>query len=133
MRIMRTVAALGCVALAACAPENQGSAAGGLVTEADSLRCGATSTLYTNHTAAPKDLHVRVSYDCMSDDTLRPATGRLVVLDAQNRVVQNQDQALTAGTTHRGTFTVTAGARLVLECRGFSVGIGCRWSYSYAP
>lgn len=119
--------------LAACAPEDNGDLAAGLVTEADSMRCGTRATLYTNHTAQAKDLHVRASYNCIEVDTLRPPSGRLVVLDAQGRVVQNQDVEIPAGTTHRGTFTVGGGGRLELDCRGFGVGTGCTWSYSYSP
>lgn len=131
------VAALAAVAAAvlaaACAPDDDQTRSGSLVTEADSLRCGRTAVLYSNHSVNAKDLHVRASSDCISDDSLNVRPARLVVLDGQNRVVQNQDVTIPQGTTHRGTFTVPGGARLQLECPGFSVGIGCRWSYSYSP
>lgn len=122
--------------LAACAPEgDDGETAAGLVTEADSLRCGQNGVLYTNHTAKARDLHVRVRNDCteLTDDTMPPPPARLVVLDAQNRPVPGQDVSIPGGTTHRGTMSVPGGARLRLECSvSRSRGTGCSWHYQYA-
>lgn len=125
------------VAVVAC---QQGPAGGdtaaGLVTESDSMSCGTTSTIFTNHTANAKDLHVRSTWRCTMVDTIRPPYGRLVVFDAQGRVSQGQDVQLPYGETHRGSFTIPGGGgRLVLECRGDRIleGNGCQWSYSYSP
>lgn len=132
MRTLLPAIALHLTLLAACSPPGQQQAVG-LVTESDSMTCGTTSTLYTNHTTNPKDLHVRASYNCIAEDSIHPPVGRLVVLDAQNKVVQNQDVQIPALTTHRGTFTVPGGARLVFECGGVRISVGCQWSYSYSP
>jgi hypothetical protein len=122
------------VAMAACGDKDDGQAAAGLVTEADSMVCGTTAVLYNNHTANPKDLHVRVKNNCVEDtmDTMPPPPARLVVLDAQGRPVPGQDISIPSGTTHRGTMTVPANARMRLECSTGRARTGCSWFYQYA-
>src|SRR3954467_4389746 len=106
MRLTRQGLVLPAVLLVACKPPDAPEVSAGVVTEADSMQCGSSAVLYVNHTANAKDLHVRASYDCIMEDTIRPGAARLYVVDAQNKVVPNQDVLIPPGPPHRGTFTV---------------------------
>lgn len=116
--------------LAACPPPGEQTAAG-LATEADTTRCATTERIYKNHGTLTKELFVTVSHEC-GLDTLPPITwARVSVRDSAGNVVNNQQDSIAFGDTHRGSFLVPGGGTVRVECpRSELVRHGCPWKYS---